>query len=256
LSLNAYKNARPAQRLVEGMTRDEACVRFHGKLLAVARKVYARVGDAGGVAMEDLVSHGVIGLLEAFDRFEQDKGIHFDAYAEYRIRGAMIDALRTMDTFTRRRRQASRRLADAARQARTALGREPSDGEIARTMGVEMDAYWEARDMAQPVTLTPIDGGEDEEIRDILAGGAADRRLAVTDARRALRDAIGGLPEREKQIVLLYYGREMSLAEIGEVFGVTPSRVCQVLSVARGKLRAALGQTIDLDAIGADEEAA
>jgi len=242
----------PRERTVAGMTREEACRRFQKKILQVARKVWTHVRDDAGVAIEDLVSFGVLGLLEAFDRYQDTHGLEFAAFAEYRIRGAMLDALRTMDTFTRRRRDTARKLKAAEEKVRAADGHEPSPTEIAAAMGASMEEYWLALEIATPVSLVPLDDVVDADgfIRAAMSADGeneAPARIAEEEVRIALRRAIQALPERERQVVLLYYGRDMNLAEIGEVFGVSPSRICQVLSVSRGKLRAALLVALQAD---------
>lgn len=243
------------------MSREEVCQAFQSKILSIARRVHEHVAcDEAGVSLEDLAAHGVLGLLEAYDRYDASHGSGFAQFAEFRIRGAMLDALRTMDTFTRRRHQASRRLRDASAAAAAALGRAPEPAEVARCMGVDLDEYWRTRDVASPVVLVPMDQAVDADggIRQALLPECANMapvRIAVEEARAALRDAIAALPERERQVVLLYYGRDLDLAEIGATLGVTASRVCQVLSAARGKLRATLAAAVDPDLI-AEEGAA
>lgn len=239
----AYAN--PRERTIDGLTREAACIEFQPGILRVARKLWTHVRDDAGVTLDDLVSFGVVGLLEAFDRYQDGHGIPFVTFAEYRIRGAMLDALRTMDTFTRRRRDTARRLRAAETQVRELHGREPAAGEVAAAMGASMEEYWLAVDVATPVALVPID---DEMDADGFIRAAnepnededAPARIAQAEAQIALRRAIQGLPQRERQVVLLYYARDMNLAEIGEVLAVTPSRICQVLAAARGKLRTAL----------------
>ena len=236
----------PRERTIDGMTKEDACRRFQKKILQVARRVWTHVRDDSGVAQEDLVSFGVLGLLEAFERYQDDKGIDFPTFAEYRIRGAMLDALRTMDTFTRRRRDTARRLKAAEDKVRGITGRDPKSLEVATIMGATMEEYWTAVDVATPVSLVSLDDAQTDNDGFIRAAFSVDGEdgapmaIAAEEARIALRRAIQGLPERERQVVLLYYGRDMNLAEIGEVFSVSPSRICQVLTVARGKLRLAL----------------
>jgi RNA polymerase sigma factor FliA len=237
--------ATPRERTLDGLTREAACIEFQPKILRVARKLWTHVRDDAGITLDDLVSYGVLGLLEAFDRYEPGHGIVFAAFAEYRIRGAMLDALRTMDTFTRRRRDTSRRLKAAEAKVREAQGRDPVATEVAAAMGASMEEYWTAIDVATPVALLPIDDVVDADgfIRSAIAPdeeNEAPTRIAEAEARIALRRAILALPERERQVILLYYARDMNLAEIGEVLAVTPSRICQVLAAARGRLRAAL----------------
>ncbi len=237
----------PRERTIDGMTKEDACRHFQKKILAISRKVWTHVRDDAGITEEDLVSFGVLGLLEAFERYQEGKGIEFSAFAEYRIRGAMLDTLRTMDTFTRRRRDTARSLKAAQGKARETHGREPSPGEVAHAMGGTLEEYWIALDLATPVSLVPLDDAVNADgfIRAAFSDDGesdAPMRIEEEELRIALRRAIQGLPERERQVVLLYYGRDMNLAEIGEVFAVSPSRICQVLSVSRGKLQAALLQ--------------
>lgn len=256
--LSAY--ARNAPPTVEGMTKEDACRAFQPKILQIARKVYAQVRDDAGVGLEDLVGFGAVGLLEAFERYQPGHGQEFAGFAEYRIRGAMLDALRTMDTFTRRRRDTARKIKAAREKAQEAAGRAPTPTEIAREMGASMEEYWLALDIATPVSLMSMEEATDTDgcIRHAFAGKSqseAHTQIFAMEARNALRDAITALPERERQVVILYYGRDMNLAEIGEVLGVTPSRVCQVLSLSRGKLKSALAQFFDLEALDAVREA-
>jgi RNA polymerase sigma factor for flagellar operon FliA len=255
--IRAY--ARQAERTVNGMTKEEACRRFQERILHTARKVYAQVRDDAGVGLDDLVSFGVLGLLEAFERFQEGRGIDFTGFAEYRIRGAMLDALRTMDTFTRRRRDTARKLKAAREKATATVGREPTPSEVAKAMNASMEEYWLALDIATPVSLVSMDEATDHDgyLRSAFTGATLPEgptAIFAEEARGVLRDAIAALPERERQMVVLYYGRDLNLAEIGEVLGVTPSRVCQVLSLARGKLKSALSQFFDLEALDAVRE--
>ena len=234
----------PSELRIDGRNREEMCRHYQRRLITMSRKVHARVPD-GGTSIEDLVGFGVVGLLEAFDRYSPSLGVEFEAYAEYRIRGAMLDALRTADTSTRRRRQAAKRIADATKKGHAALGRDPTHGEIAAQLEVDMDEYWRLCNMACPVTvlrLDEVDDGPDN-------GASALRRLAAREARLKLRAAVEALPEREKQIAILYHGRGLSLAEVGQVFGVSASRICQILSAVCGKLRVTLRDSIDGDGI-------
>lgn len=256
--IRAY--ARQAERTVDGMTKEDACRHFQPKILHTARKVYGQVRDDAMVSLEDLVSFGVLGLLEAFERYQDGRGIDFTGFAEYRIRGAMLDALRTMDTFTRRRRDTARRIKGAREKAATEAGREPTPTEIARHMNASLEEYWLALDIATPVSLVSMEEGIDADgyVRSAFQSSSAPEgpaRIVAEEAKGVLRDAIQALPERERQIVVLYYGRDLNLAEIGEVLGVTPSRVCQVLSMARGKLKSALSQFFDHEALDAVREA-
>ena len=252
--VSAYVPAPAGVRTVEGLTRDEACHMYHRKVLLLARRLSDRLPPDASMQYDDLVSCGAIGLLEAFDRYDDERGIQFSTFAEYRIRGAMLDALRQGDTFTRRRRQLAKRVAYAQSELKRELGREPTPEECADALGMDLEEYWKAVDKVQPVNLVSIDAQQDDEgedsrsLLDVLVTGSvdeADRQLLGQEVRQHLREAIKGLPERHRHCVLMYYGKDMSLAEIAEVYGVTPSRISQILSDGRKRLRKAIEHVVD-----------
>lgn len=229
------------------MTREDVCERFSGRILRLAQRTFECVGPELGVYAEDLVGYGVIGLLEAFDRYTEEHGVDFSTFADYRIRGAMMDALRSADTSTRRRRQLARRLKEATERAVSEGAVEPGPEQIAAVLGTDLEGYWAMLDMVLPIRMVELD-----EAKNVAEEPEAPRHMLAVEARAALREAILQLPDREKQVILLYYGRDLSLAEIGAVFHVTPSRICQVLSSARARLRHALGESIDLEALASE----
>lgn len=242
----AYRNQTEARR-IDGLTREEVCTRYQTRVARIARRLADRAGPEGGVSAEDLVGHGFIGLLEAFDRYDATFNVDFSTFVEYRVRGAMIDAIRTAQGVTRRRRQVARQLAVAADKARAAGHAHPGPGEIAGAAGIDLDTYWSLVDL---LALTPADGmlnepGAIDLCGDWASAPEAPRRLALADARAALRAGIERLPERTRQMLVLYYSRDCSLAEIGEVFGVTAPRVCQILAAARGQLHEQLVPVVD-----------
>lgn len=249
----ALKYVTPERR-VEGLTRDQVCVRFRGKVLLLARRIHERLSPEASIDVDDLASCGAIGLLEAFDRFDGARGIQFSTFAEYRIRGAIYDALRDEDTFTRRRRQLAKRIERAIVEATGPDGQQPPPEEIAEKLGIPLEKYWAALDRVKPISHTSIDAVSDDgdgEGRPLIEKlmdpsiPAPEARIAAQQLRDSLREAILELPERQRQAVMLYYGKELSLAEIGAVFGVTVSRMSQILSEARLKLRKRLAQVVD-----------
>lgn len=256
MALQAYKYVTTAPVLVDGMTRDEACQKYRHKVMLIARRVFRKQGgDNGSVALDDLVSCGAVGLIEAFDRFDPARGLNFGAYAEYRIRGAMYDALRGEDAFTRRRRELAKRVQNAVRDLRHRLDREPEPIDVATELGVDLDEYWRIVDRVKPVShvsLTASPTGEDDEgglplIERVMDATqkAPDSGLFMEQVREHLKKAIAELPDRQKQCIMMYYGKDLSQAEIAAVYGVTVSRVSQILTEARERLRKKLVQVID-----------
>lgn len=198
------------------------------------------------VQVEDLVQNGMLGLLDAMGRFEEGLGAQFETYAVQRIRGAMLDGLRENDWMPRGVRREMRRIEAAIQQLEHQNGRAPSEQELADALGMPLADYQKLLQDArghQLVYLEDLTGGDDENYLDRnLAGTELDPLAALEDAdvRKALVKAIENLPEREKLMMALYYDEDLNLREIGEVLGVTESRVCQLHSQAIARLRASV----------------
>lgn len=200
---------------------------------------------------EDILSYGTIGLIEALDRFDGSKGVKFETYAISRIRGAIIDALRSLDRLPRSVRQKARKLEQIHTEFEREHGREPTDEEAARLMGLTLDQYNQALIDASWVTVS-LDGLLD---RDNNEDGTAPtelpadpnaedftERLEKRQLLDALTAAIKTLPEREWLIVSLYYRDEMTMKEIAQILDISESRVCQLHGRALGRLRARLAR--------------
>lgn len=251
------RGGRAAERQIDGMSRDEICVRYQPRILMVARRLSERLPPNCGLTFEDLAGFGAIGLLEAFERFDEQRSILFSTFAEYRIRGAMMDALRQNDSFTRYRREMAKRLEDATESLRFDFGRAPEPEEVAEHLEVDLATYWHMVDTTRPISYVSIFDEDDSEggggggrtMAEVLVGSDGRdpfRALMGQDARLLLKFAIKELPERKRQCVILYYGRGLNLSEIARVFDVTPSRISQVLSAARRDLREMLEDQVAL----------
>lgn len=195
------------------------------------------------VDVDDLIQNGMIGLLDAIGRFEDGMGAQFETYAAQRIRGAMLDGLRENDWLPRSLRRDMRRIEAALHKLEQSNGRPPSETELAESLGVSLAEYQhmlhEARGH-QLVYLEDFSYDEDDNYLDRhFANPEADplRLFEDADMRRRLVESIDLLPEREKLVMALYYDEELNLREIGEVLGVTESRVCQLHSQAVARLR-------------------
>lgn len=201
--------------------------------------------------MEELHSVGVTGLVEAIRRYDPKRVPTFQAYALIRIRGAILDELRRMDTLSRQNRAHSRSIRDAVAELEQEFGRVPTDGEIAGRLGVSLRQFERMRRRAQPVSILSIDQsvGNDAEgagtLGDYLADDSELTSLEVlerNESRRILRERIERLPERQREVLRQYYFEGRKLAEIAEVFGVTEARVCQIHTQALGMLRSSLSR--------------
>lgn len=198
------------------------------------------------VLLDDLLQAGMIGLIEASQKFDGSKGASFETYASIRIRGAMIDEVRRYDWAPRSVHRNSRRVAEAVRQVESRTGRDAKDSEIAEEMGVSVDEYNAfVQDSAgtKLFSFDEITAGEDNafEVPDETAESPGE---AVEGGafQAALAEAIAGLPEREQMVLVLYYTEGLNLKEIGAVLSVSESRVSQIHSQAALRLRSRLSE--------------
>jgi RNA polymerase sigma factor for flagellar operon FliA len=198
----------------------------------------------------DLVSYGLLGLIGAIERYEPDRDVKFETYAIARIKGAIIDELRAMDWVPRSVRSRAREIERAIAQLEAKIGRAPTDEEIAAKVGITVEELEDSlTDIARSSIAaldelwTVSDGGDQVALIDTVEDTDApdpQNSLSQTEQREAIADAIARLPEREKLVVTLYYYEELTLREIGEVLGVTESRVSQLHTKAILRLKSRL----------------
>lgn len=210
----------------------------------IAWHVHARVSSA--IEVEDLVQIGMVALIEAARSFEDRGHAAFATYASVRVRGAMIDQLRKGATVVRSAMRRKREWGQVRARLENSLGRSASDAEMAEALGIAVAEYRAGMAQTQAVQTTSIDdvysdhsdwfASEDPDAHDTLE---SDRR------RRAIAAAIADLPEREAQVLQLYFVEELNLEEIGQVLGVGAARVCQIKKVALTRMRGKLAGWAD-----------
>jgi RNA polymerase sigma factor for flagellar operon FliA len=230
----------------QGAPEKEDVVRQHAQLVKrLAFQLMAKL--PASVQADDLIQNGMIGLLDALNRFEEGLGAQFETYAVQRIRGAMLDGLRENDWVPRGVRREMRRVEEAIHRLEHEHGRPPSEGELAGALGMPIAEYQKLLHEArghQLIYLEDLADDHDESYLDRnCAGPALTDPLALLedlDMRRELMAGIEALPEREKTVMALYYDEELNLKEIGEILGVTESRICQLHSQAVARLRVAM----------------
>ncbi|PSF06171.1 RNA polymerase sigma factor FliA [Marinobacter fuscus] len=200
------------------------------------------------VQLEDLIQAGMIGLLEAAQRYASGKGATFETYAGIRIRGAMVDEIRKGDWVPRSVHRNSRRIAAAIKQVEDRSGREAQDAEVAEELGVSLEDYHASLADASSGRLFSLDELNETGELPLEEAEASDNPLdGITSGafQRSLAEAIEALPEREKLVLSLYYQEELNLKEIGAVLGVSESRVSQIHSQAALRLRGRLSDWRD-----------
>ena len=211
----------------------------------IAHQMVAKL--PANVELDDMVQAGMIGLMDAVNRFEESQGTQFEVYAASRIRGSMLDELRASDWLPRSARKSQRDIENAIHRLEQRLQRAPQESEIAQELHLSVPDYQELLSDARGAQLVYFDdlgGGNDSD--DYLerhvaqTGGEPLEILRDKRFRAALVAAIEDLPEREKLLMSMYYEQDMNLREIGAVMGVTESRVCQLHSQAVSRLRSKL----------------
>ena len=211
----------------------------------LARRIHERLPQH--VDIEDLVSAGVVGLMDAFAKFDPTKKVQFRSYAQFRIRGAILDSLRTLDWSPRELRRKGRAVEEAIRVLTARTGRAPGEGEIAAEMGIALEEYQQLLGDLKGLEIGTLhmerneDSGEEELA--YVPGRPEDDPLFHClrgELEDRLAGAIANLPDRERLVMTLYYYEEMTMREIGLALGVVESRVSQVHASAVVHLRSAL----------------
>jgi RNA polymerase sigma factor for flagellar operon FliA len=228
--------------------RDKLVMEHVGLVKALANRLASRLPSQ--VEISELISVGVLGLIDAAGRFKPSLGVPFDAYARRRIHGAMLDSLRDLDWAPRAVRKMRRDVDGTMGRLRSELGREPETNEIASALKVSEPEYDRMLDKLRSADLATIrrttTGGSAAETLEVAIDPSEGphARLERKELREHLARAIVQLPEREKQILALYYEQDLTLAEIGEVIGVGESRVSQLRTQAVARLRSLLSHVI------------
>jgi RNA polymerase sigma factor for flagellar operon FliA len=201
------------------------------------------------IDLDDLHNTGVIGLMDAIDKYDPEKNCKFKTYAEFRIKGAILDQLRSLDWVPRSIRQKSRRLEQAYAEVEQRLGRPASEAEIAEALGLEIGQFHFLLNQVRGVSMINLDelragGDSDQPLHgDLFEDVKAENPfllLKSREMRQAIAECIGALPEKERLVISLYYYEDLNMKEIGSVLDITESRVCQIHTKAVARLRSKL----------------
>jgi RNA polymerase sigma factor for flagellar operon FliA len=225
--------------------RDRLLLEHLSTVRFLARRIHERLPQH--VELDDLISAGVVGLIDAFSKFDHTKKVQFKSYAQFRIRGAILDSLRTLDWSPRELRRKGRAVEEAIRLCTQKLGRAPTEPEIAAAMDLNLPEYQKLLGDLKGLEIGSLhmerteDSG-DEELAYIPGAPEDDPlfRCLKGEMKQRLADAIDDLPEKERLVLTLYYFEELTMKEIGLTLGVVESRVSQIHSSAVVRLRVAL----------------
>ncbi|KQM98528.1 RNA polymerase subunit sigma-70 [Sphingobium sp. Leaf26] len=230
ISAGAHTYAKPGENSPERLARQ-----YMPLVRKIAWHVHGRMSTA--IEVEDLLQIGMVALVEAANSFE-DRGLGFAAYAQLRVRGAMIDHLRRQATICRSAMAKRKELAKVRNRLEQKLGRLPTEAEMSDDMGLEPAAYREVADSVEMVQHTSMDEVySDQSMWFADVEDRADDIMERESLKKALAGCIGELPQREALVLQLYFVEEMNLEEIGQTLDIGAARVCQIKKAALDKLR-------------------
>jgi RNA polymerase sigma factor for flagellar operon FliA len=230
------------------MSRDELILKYAPMVKYIASRIATRLPQS--VDMDDLVQVGILGLIDAVSKFDPQRGIKFQTYADFRIRGAIMDELRAVDWVPRAVRQAATQIQETFFLLEGELGHPADDADVASHLGISLNEFYQHLDAVRGIAILSFDdlrpSLEDEEwdAMDLMADPNwidPSESIGLQELRLAISQAIRDLPEKERLVITLYYFEELTMNEIGEVLGLTESRISQLHSKAalrmRGRIR-------------------
>jgi RNA polymerase sigma factor for flagellar operon FliA len=238
--------AEAYQRIQSDAERERVLMEQLPQVRYIARRIHERLPRH--VPFEDLVHAGVLGLIDALNKFDSSKHVQFSSYAKFRIRGAILDSLRELDWSPRELRRKGRLVDSTYNDLSVRLGRAPNENEIAREMGIELQelqallAELDGLELGSLRVESPRDGKE-EDLTDYVTTKPEDTPFfdcLRSEMKGLLAQAISELPAKEQRVLALYYYEELTMKEVGAALGIGESRVSQIHSLAMVRLRARL----------------
>ena len=241
------RDAREQHGLIPPPLKERIVLEHTALIRYIVNRIAVRLPSH--IDLDDLHNTGVIGLMDAIDKYDPNKNCKFKTYAEFRIKGAILDQLRSLDWVPRSIRQKSRRLEQAYSEVEQRLGRSATENEIADSLGIQLHEFHFLVNQVRGISMVNLDelraGGDSDQplYGDIFEDVKAENPFASLKARelrQAVAECIGALPEKERLVVSLYYYEDLNMKEIGNVLGITESRVCQIHTKAVARLRSKL----------------
>ena len=228
------------------INREELIVNYLPLTRSIAERISIRLPD--NVEVDELVAAGIMGLMDAADKFDPSKQIKFKTYAEFRIRGSILDELRAMDWLPRSLRRKTSQLDEARFSLEQKIGRNATDKEIAQHMNIDIEELYDMVNDVKGKSLLsldePIDGdAKSKSLVECLSGGDSNdphSLASLKELKEMIASAIDLLPEKERLVVTLYYYEELTMKEIGQIMNVTESRVSQIHTKATMSLKTKL----------------
>ena len=239
-------------REIDPSLREQLILEYTPLIKYIACRLAVRVPPS--IEIDDLMNSGIIGLIDAIEKFDPKRSVKFRTYAEFRIKGAMLDELRSLDWVPRSLRQKIHQLEEVHVKLEQKLGRPASEDEMAGTLGIKIDEYYTIVNQASGVNLVSLmdlgyasENGK-EKVLDFFVNGRREDpalQLRIKEIEEIVAGAIDELPKKQRLVVALYYYEELTMKEVGMILGITESRVSQIHTQAVIQLRGKLKQTIN-----------
>lgn len=243
---------KEAPNKITQQEKDKLVVEYAPLIKFIAQKIAVRLPS--NIELDDLISSGVIGLMDAIDKYDPTRDNKFKTYAEFRIRGSILDELRAQDWVPRSVRDKAKLLDRTMVELEAVLGRAASDEEVSTKLNMSMEEFYDLVNQVRPVSVLSIDDSttfsnvDKKSILNILEGCALNNpynQLSMKSVKDIVTKAIEELPERQRLVLSLYYYEDLNLKEIGKVLRVTESRVSQLHAQAVSRLRSKLAQVFN-----------
>ena len=246
------KNLKDYKTAITGETKDQVIVEYAPLIKFIAQKIASRLPS--NIELDDLISCGVIGLMDAIEKFDPTRDNKFKTYAEFRIRGSILDELRSQDWVPRSVREKAKIVDRAMNKLEGELGRPATDEEMCKELAITRDEYYDLLNKAKSVSLLNIDDAASFNRGDkkLMVGLLENRRTSnpfssvnYKKSQDRIKEGIKSLPEKQRLVLSLYYYEDLNLKEIGQVLNVTESRVSQLHTQAIMKLKHKLQDDFD-----------
>jgi len=237
------QNSRIGRETMDKKFREELILEYAPLVKKIVDRIAIRLPP--NISKDELASGGIMGLVDAIDKYDQRKGTQFRTYATLRIKGAILDELRKMDWVSRSIRRDIHKIEDARRTIGVRLGREPDDFEVAEEMGIDLDSYHRMTTRAQGIGLFSLDGTvpdcfDSKDATRTAEASSPFNALKRKELKQIIAETLKKLSEKEQLVMSLYYFDELTLKEIAQVLNLTESRISQIHSKAIIKLRVKL----------------
>jgi len=243
------REAKEEQGEIPAKLREQIVLEHTPLIRYIVNRIAVRLPSH--IDLDDLHNTGVIGLMDAIEKYDPDKNCKFKTYAEFRIKGAILDQLRSLDWVPRSVRQKSRRLERAYGEVEQRLGRMASEEEVADSLGLQIDKFHELLNQVRGISLvnleeirgTNADGERAGSFSDIVEDKNSENPFAslkLNETKNVIAETIATLPEKERLVISFYYYEDLNMKEIGSILGITESRVCQIHTKSVLRLRAKL----------------